>query len=99
MAAATRLTNPEGTSNGLRLDAAGIPGLVHGKPVPSPGLTVYAGLPSRPNRHLDRRAMLVSSDVVCPVKSDIWRAFAGASAIAATIANSAYSGMASSVSK
>jgi hypothetical protein len=33
MAAATRLTDPEGTSKGLRLDAAGIPGLVHGKPV------------------------------------------------------------------
>jgi hypothetical protein len=57
-------------------------------------------LPSRLNRHLDRRAMLVSGNVVCAVKSDIWRAFEGfASAIAATIANSAYSGMASSVSK
>jgi hypothetical protein len=53
-----------------------------------------------PIRHLDRRAMLVSGNVVCAVKSDIWRAFEGfASAIAATIANSAYSGMASSVSK
>jgi hypothetical protein len=29
------------------------------------------------NRHFDRRAMLVSGNVVCPVKFDIWRAFEG----------------------